>query len=173
MTTMSEATPSRRSPLVLLVMAVPLGVALLWWLTREDEVQRETPTDRSASRGERSEATGPNTAGPLPPDAEAPDDAIHSGLKPKPTTYPMGKVERVKQTEEFTYLLLREESRDRWVAVPRTELVVGAVVQVEIDPGAVRENFPVKSLDRVFPELTLARSLKVIEAAPAEHAETP
>ena len=134
-----------RSPwaAVFIVLALPLGFAAWWFLLAQ-------PAGENAADNPPAEQT------PADPD---PWIAIQQPI------FPIGRVASIHHTSEFTYILFRGEDRDRWVATSPTKFNEGDIVQLRVDPRAVKTNFPVNELGRVFPTLVLAGQAKLIREA--------
>ncbi len=64
-----------------------------------------------------------------------------------------GKVMEVKNTDSYTYLLLKVGAQDTWVAVGLSKVKVGATVTVE--NTMEMKNFESKALKKTFPSLLL------------------
>jgi len=64
-----------------------------------------------------------------------------------------GKVLEVKNTDSYTYLLLKVDAKDTWVAVGLSNVKVGATVTVE--NTMEMRNFESKALKRTFPSILL------------------
>jgi hypothetical protein len=62
-----------------------------------------------------------------------------------------GKVLEVKNTDSYTYLLLKVDSKDTWVAVGLSTVKVGSTVTVE-NPMEMK-NFESKALKKTFPSI--------------------
>jgi hypothetical protein len=62
-----------------------------------------------------------------------------------------GKVLEVKNTESYTYLLLKVDSKETWVAVGLSNVKVGSTVTVE-NPMEMK-NFESKALKKTFPSI--------------------
>ena len=62
-----------------------------------------------------------------------------------------GKVLEVKNTESYTYLLLKIDSKETWVAVQLSNVKVGSTVTVE-NPMEMK-NFESKALKKTFPSI--------------------
>jgi hypothetical protein len=62
-----------------------------------------------------------------------------------------GKVLDVKNTESYTYLLLKVDSKETWVAVQLSKVKVGSTVTVE-NPMEMK-NFESKALKKTFPSI--------------------
>ena len=62
-----------------------------------------------------------------------------------------GKVLEVKNTDSYTFLLLKVDSKDTWVAVELSKVKVGSTVTVE-NPMEMK-NFESKALKKTFPSI--------------------
>jgi hypothetical protein len=62
-----------------------------------------------------------------------------------------GKVLEVKNTDSYTYLLMKIDSKETWVAVQLSKVKVGSMVTVE-NPMEMK-NFESKSLKKTFPSI--------------------
>jgi hypothetical protein len=62
-----------------------------------------------------------------------------------------GKVLEVKNTDSYTYLLLKVDSKDTWVAVQLSKVKVGSTVTVE-NPMEMKD-FESKALKKTFPSI--------------------
>ena len=62
-----------------------------------------------------------------------------------------GKVLEVKNTESYTYLLLKVDAKETWVAVQLSKVKVGSTVTVE-NPMEMK-NFESKALKKTFPSI--------------------
>jgi hypothetical protein len=62
-----------------------------------------------------------------------------------------GKVLEVKNTESYTYLLLKVDAKETWVAVQLSKVKVGSMVTVE-NPMEMK-NFESKALKKTFPSI--------------------
>lgn len=71
-----------------------------------------------------------------------------------------GKVVESMDAGGYTYLRIAAANGETWVAVPQTQVPVGATVQWA--PGAVMENFHSKSLNRTFPRITFSGGAQVV-----------
>ena len=136
---------SRLVPAIL-VMAIPVIIAA-WWMLDSGPADDGMATDQPA--------------------ATTPDEPDPWHLIQQPI-FPMGHIARIHHTNEFTYFLFRGEDRDRWVATSPTQFKVGDVVQLRVDPRAVKTDFRVKQLGRVFPTLVLVGQVKLIRSASDE-----
>lgn len=67
---------------------------------------------------------------------------------PVPTNNKVFEVTEVIQTDRYTYLKVKENFSDRWVAVGKQEIAVGDVYYY--DKALQMNNFPSKDLDRTF-----------------------
>jgi len=132
---------SRLLPVVV-VLVLPAVFAAWWFFARDD-------ADRVAQDE------------PVATTADQPDPWA---LIQQPI-YPMGRIERIHHTDQFTFILFRSQESDRWVAISPTNFKTGDVVQLRVDPLAVKTDFPVKQLGRIFPTLVLAGQAKLIRSA--------
>ena len=89
-----------------------------------------------------------------------------------------GKVLEVKNTDSYTYLLLKVGAQDTWVAVGLSKVKVGTTVTVE--NTMEMKNFESKALKKTFPSLLLgnlkedgAEVGKVPSTAPVNPVATP
>lgn len=132
---------SRVVPIVV-VAIVPLALGVWWLATRE--------------------ATSPDQ--PEPPSESSADDPWKHIQK---SIFPRGQIETVHTTDQFTFLYVRSTDADRWLATPPGEFAVGDVIQFEVAPRAVKQDFKSKSLGRVFPSIVLVGNggVKVIQPA--------
>lgn len=76
-----------------------------------------------------------------------------------------GKVLEVKNTDSYSYLLLKVGAQETWVAVEASKVKVGATVTV--DNAMEMKNFESKALKKTFPSLLLG-NLKEEGAAAAK-----
>jgi len=87
------------------------------------------------------------------------------------SSFIQGKAKEVLAGGGFTYILIATDKGDAWVAVPQTEVAVGE--DCVVSGGQIMKDFPVKSLNRTFPEITFASGLegKMPAAAVGPHGQ--
>jgi hypothetical protein len=70
-----------------------------------------------------------------------------------------GLVKDIKQTSSYTYLSIENENKTVWIAVSKTKIDKGEILDVEL--GIPFKNFASKELKRSFKELYLVSKYKV------------
>lgn len=70
-----------------------------------------------------------------------------------------GLVSEVKQTSSYTYLKVQGQSKSLWMAVTKTKVDTGEIVDVDL--GEPYKNFPSKVLKKTFKELYLVSQYKI------------
>ncbi len=68
-----------------------------------------------------------------------------------------GTVKKTMDSGGYTYVLLKNDAGEIWVAVPKVALKVGQ--QVTFAPGMVMKNFKSETLKRTFPEVVFSSGL--------------
>lgn len=89
---------------------------------------------------------------------------------PVPEGMVRGTVAETMNAAGYTYVLIKTEQEDVWLAVPKTDVMVGDLVQAS--QGMAMPNFESKSLNRTFEVVYFSGELKNL-TAPAPTAEQP
>lgn len=113
---------------------------------------------------EAPQATSPHGEMPqgMPADANHGGGNPHAGLKPMDIpagSGHKGTVIAVEQAGQFTYVQIDENGKKLWVAVPKTEVKKGQVVEFPDAPPML--NYPSKALNRTFDSVIFAPGLRV------------
>ncbi len=69
-----------------------------------------------------------------------------------------GKVLETMESGGYTYLQLETSNGNIWVAIPKSQVEKGQVV--EVNPGAMMKDFPSKTLNRTFETITFSSGIK-------------
>ena len=103
-------------------------------------------------------------AGPQAPFAVVPGSNPHAGLKSQeipPGATRKGKVLQTMDASSYTYLEVEEKGQKLWVAVMKTEVKKGAIVEFPDSPPMV--NFTSKILNRTFDKIIFASGLRIVK----------
>jgi len=92
---------------------------------------------------------------------------------PAPVRLIVGEVMEALSAQSYTYLRIRGKDGETWVAVPRTEVRPGTVV--EVGSAVTMTHFESRALQRRFDEVAFGELVKPAAApdAPTQHAGTP
>jgi hypothetical protein len=89
----------------------------------------------------------------------------HSGMKaqeiPPGMAAHKGKVLQKIDAAGYTYLEIEEKGRKLWVAVLKTDVAKGDIVEIPESPTMV--NFTSKTLNRTFDEILFAAGIRVVK----------
>lgn len=87
------------------------------------------------------------------------------------TAMQTGVVQEVIQATSYTYLKVKENDREFWIAVGKQEMKTGETISFA--PGIEMDNFESKDLQRTFDTLYLVDSISVGGQPTTGHASTP
>lgn len=115
--------------------------------------------------GCKDKTEAPKTNAPqegMPSDATHGGGNPHAGLKPMevaPGSGHKGTVVTVEQAGQFTYVQVDEKGKKLWVAVPKSDVKKGQVVEFPDAPPML--NYASKALNRTFDSVIFAPGLRV------------
>jgi len=103
--------------------------------------------------------------GPHPPFAAAPGSNPHAGLPsgeiPSGAAVHKGKVVQTMDASSYTYVEVEEKGEKLWLAVMKTAVKKGDIVEFPDSPPMV--NFTSKTLNRTFDKIIFAQALRVVK----------
>ena len=159
--TQNSQAASKWLPLVV-VLVIPLATGLWWWSAQRSKVVTDAAAENEEDKKSLDKDAQPTPKVPL----------ADPYLETRQTIRPLGHVEAVHQTEEFTYLFVHSTDADRWLVTPTVDFKVGDIVQYEIAPLSIKENFRAKGLGRIFPKIVLVGAGGVSLIEPGENSKT-
>jgi len=99
-----------------------------------------------------------------PPPGHPTVEQAGQALKLPPTEAELnheGKVLQTIPSNEYVYVEVKSEGRNRWLAAPATQLKVGETIR--FPNGTVMSNFYSKRLQRTFDEVLFVGRIKVVD----------
>ena len=81
---------------------------------------------------------------------------VHASMYQHPGLH-KGQAAEVLQTGNYTYVLLKHDGANQWVAIPKTSIDTGEVYYY--DKGILMPDFRSKELNRTFPSVLLLERL--------------
>jgi hypothetical protein len=102
--------------------------------------------------------------GPQAPFAVAPGSNPHAGLQSQeipPGVARKGKVVQTMDASSYTYVEVEEKGQKLWLAVMKTAVKKGDIVEFPDGPPMIR--FTSKTLNRTFDKIIFAQGLRVVK----------
>ncbi len=142
--------------------------SLLMFASCDSQASRDEATT-NAETSVKPESATQSQPGPSMENSSASKSEDHSGTKQEMPSaaeggQTQGTVLETMDTGGYTYLLIKTDAADVWVAVPETEISTGQ--QVTVSGGMEMKNFHSKTLDRDFESILFASDILTGQPSP-------